>query len=360
MLPPLTRDTDAKVAGPKTDVLQRPVLTGRSLPARPSIDIITVNWNSRDLLRRLVRSVPSALSGSFELLRLVVVDNASVDGSIDDLGGEVVPIVVLRNATNRGFAAACNQGAAGSTADQLLFVNPDVVLNPSSIADAIRCASRPEHSGVGILGIRLLDLHGGVGGYCAREPSAIAMVGQCVGLDRLFPRVFPPHFMVEWDHADTRSVAQVMGAFLMIRRDLFEALGGFDERFFVYYEDLDLCVRARRAGWNVLHCADATASHEGAGTTSQVKGRRLSYLLISRILFANKHLSRAGAAAVISATLVLEPLARLVRAVLRLSFDEVLQVLHGTMLTWGNLPHAMRRTRRAEPIGPPAATPCRD
>ena len=65
-----------------------------------------------------------------------------------------------------------------------------------------------------------------------------------LGLDRLFPRLFQPHFMTEWDHSQNRQVDQVMGAFLMIRRALFDALGGFDERFFVYYEDLDLCLRA--------------------------------------------------------------------------------------------------------------------
>jgi hypothetical protein len=327
---------------------------------RPSVDIVIVNWNSRHLLRRLVRSVPSALDANFELARLVVVDNASADGSAEHLDGEGVPLVVVRNATNRGFAAACNQGAAGSTADQLLFVNPDVVLNSSSVADAIRCLQRPDHSRVGILGIRLLDDRGQVGGYCARLPTPTAMVGQSIGLDRLLPRVFPPHFMVEWDHAATRSIGQVMGAFLMIRRDLFEELGGFDERFFVYYEDLDLCLRAHRAGWDVLHCAEATARHDGGGTTSQVKGRRLSYLLTSRVLFAAKHFSRAGAAAVISATLVLEPLARLARAALRLSFVEARHVLQGTVLTWVNLSQAMRRARTAASGGSVASRPCRD
>jgi GT2 family glycosyltransferase len=185
------------------------------------------------------------------------------------------------------------------------------------------------------------------------------MVGQSIGLDRFLPRVFPPHFMVEWDHATTRSVGQVMGAFLVIRRDLFEELGGFDERFFVYYEDLDLCLRAHRAGWDVLHCAEATARHEGGGTTSQVKGRRLSYLLTSRVLFAAKHFSRAGAVAVISATLLLEPLARLARAALRLSFGEAWQVLQGTLLTWVNLPQVLRRARAAVSGGSAVARPCR-
>ena len=98
---------------------------------------------------------------------------------------------------------------------------------------------------LGIVGIQLIDSNGHVARNTARAPSAQAMIGHSLGLDRLMPSVFPTHFVSEWAHDETRNVDQVMGAFFFVRRGVFEALGGFDEQFFVYYEDLDFSVRAR-------------------------------------------------------------------------------------------------------------------
>jgi GT2 family glycosyltransferase len=102
-------------------------------------------------------------------------------------------------------------------------------------------------------------------------------------LDRLCPTLLPPHFLADWDHGDTRSVDQVMGAFLMIRRTLFEQLGGFDERFFLYYEDVDLCLRVRQASGRVVYFAGARAHHIGGGTTEAVKDQRLFYLATGKV-----------------------------------------------------------------------------
>ena len=161
----------------------------------------------------------------------------------------------MRNADNRGFGAACNQGAAGSDADFLLFLNPDTRLMPGSLAEPVRYLRSPEHETVGIVGIQLFDADGHVARNTARAPTAWSMVGNSVGLDRLMPRLFPPHFVTEWAHDETRPVDQVMGAFFLVRRSVFEALGGFDERFFVYYEDLDFSVRARAHGWSSVYLA---------------------------------------------------------------------------------------------------------
>jgi GT2 family glycosyltransferase len=105
-----------------------------------------------------------------------------------------------------------------------------------------------------------------------------------------------------------------MGAFFLVRRDVFEALGGFDERFFVYYEDLDFSLRARAQGWRSVYLATAQAFHRGQGTTEGATARRTFYFCRSRILYARKHFSTMGALAVALATLALEPLARLAAA----------------------------------------------
>ena len=112
----------------------------------PSLDIVIVNWNAGTLLGRCVGSVGTALTGGFALDRLVVIDNASRDGSADALPGQGLPLSVQRNAANRGFAAGCNQGAAGSRADYILFLNPDTRLGPASLAPAVAFLEDPANA----------------------------------------------------------------------------------------------------------------------------------------------------------------------------------------------------------------------
>src|SRR5271156_1399355 len=100
----------------------------------PSLDIIIVNWNAGSQLQQCLDSIRTANFDGFELLRVVVVDNASSDGSADHLPPGNVPLSVIRNTTNRGFAAACNQGAMDSSASYLLFLNPDIVLASDSLS----------------------------------------------------------------------------------------------------------------------------------------------------------------------------------------------------------------------------------
>ncbi len=315
-----------------------------------SLDIIIVNWNSGALLRQCIDSLGSALDGSFALERVVVVDNASQDGSASALPGEGLPLVVLNNMENRGFAAACNQGAVGSSADCLLFLNPDTRLSPQSLAPTLAFLRAPANSGIGVLGIRLVDESGQAQRCCARAPTPGRLVAQSLGLDRVMPHLFPPHFMTEWNHADTRDVDQVMGAFLLIRRPLFDAVGGFDERFFVYFDDVDLCLQARQAGQRVVHFAGAAVYHRGGGTSDQVRAVRLFYVLRSRLLFAGKYFRPGSTAIVAVFTMVVEPAVRLGYAMLRLSLREAGEVLSGVRMLWADrLRHRFHswRNRRA-------------
>ena len=279
---------------------------------RVCVHVVIVNWNSGAQLRECLRSF-AAVAADAVTARVTVVDNASHDGSCEGLEA-AVPLDIVRNPDNRGFGAACNQGAAGSDAEFLLFLNPDTRLLPGSFAEPVRYLQPRENERVGILGIQLADADGHVARNTARAPTAWSMAGNSVGLDRLVPRLFPPHFVTEWAHDETRVVDQVMGAFFLVRRSVFESLGGFDERFFVYYEDLDLSVRARAQGWHSVYLATAQAFHRGQGTTEGATARRTFYFCRSRILYARKHFGALGAFAVTFATLALEPLARLAAA----------------------------------------------
>ncbi|PXW52119.1 glycosyltransferase family 2 protein [Methylobacterium sp. B4] len=296
---------------------------------RPLLDVVIVNWNAGDQLRDCLASL--AASGDAAHLRVVVVDNASTDGSAEGLERPDLALTVLRNADNRGFARACNQGAALGEAEAILFLNPDTQASRDGIGAARAVLDADE--GIGIVGARLVDEAGRTHRTCARHPTASSLIAHTLFLDRLLPGRVPAHFLLDWDHAETRAVDAVMGAFLMIRRSLFTRLGGFDERFFVYWEDADLCARAGTAGFAVCHAARAEIRHRGQGTTEAVKDRRLFYFLRAQSLYANKHFGRLNFLGVLAAAFAVNLPVRLGRALLRGSARDAAAVIRaGGML----------------------------
>lgn len=309
---------------------------------RPSVHVVIVNWNAGAQLAECLASF-AAVHEDGVAVHVTVVDNASSDGSADRLAAPAsVPLSIVRNVENRGFGAACNQGATGSTDEFLLFLNPDTRLMAGSIIGPVTYLR--EHETVGIAGIRLLDADGKVARNTARAPSAWSMAGQSIGLDRLAPSVFAPLFNSDWSHDETRVVDQVMGAFFFVRRSVFEALGGFDQRFFVYYEDLDFAVRARARGWSSVYLASASAFHRGQGTTAAATARRTRYFCRSRILYAGKHFGVIGATVVTIATLALEPIVRVI-----MRPGSAASTLRAFAALWGELPAILRAPAATRP-----------
>ena len=137
-----------------------------------SLDIVIVNWNTARELMECLASIAASDRSAFHLARVVVVDNASRDGFCLELEAGQLPLTVVRNAENRGFAAACNQGAAGSKADYMLFLNPDTRLFPETLTHTVAFLERPDSGDIGICGIRLVDAHE------SRGPSGHAGVGR--------------------------------------------------------------------------------------------------------------------------------------------------------------------------------------
>jgi len=302
------------------------------------MDIIIVNWNSGGQLRDCLESVTNAANqDTFKLNRVVVVDNASWDGSADKLEDLRLPLSLIRNTKNRGFASACNQGVKGSEADYLLFLNPDTYLDGGLFAKPLIFMEKSFSQEIGIVGIQLLDDNNKIARTCARFPTPARFFSKMLGLDRLFPHAFPSHFMSEWDHQESREVDHVMGAFFLIRRFVFEELGGFDERFFVYLEDLDFSFRARQAGWRSFYLADAKAHHKGGGTSEKAKAMRLFYSLQSRIFYSYKHFGWWSATSLTLGTLLIEPLARFTLSASCRSNGEICETLKGYSILWGKL-----------------------
>lgn len=296
------------------------------------LSVIIVNWNAGSQLADAVESILQHHHGLVSML--MIIDNASSDGSlssVEALGNSPFPVQIIRNTQNRGFGAACNQGVALANSEYLLFLNPDAALYENTLPRALAYMQSPSNAKVGICGVQLLDEAGQISRTCARFPAPLFFMAHAIGLNRLFPRL--GHVMTEWDHGQTRQVDHVIGAFFLVRRNLFEKLGGFDERFFVYLEDIDFSHRARSVGWHSVYLADAQAFHVGGGTSRQVKARRLFYSLRSRLLYASKHFNVFGVTVVLITTLFIEPLTRSVLATARRS----LATLKETWVAYGLL-----------------------
>ena len=305
------------------------------------LSIVIVNWNSGVLLRECIESIQLFCVASVK--RVVVVDNGSVDDSLDFLknwNSEDLRLEVVRNRCNEGFAKACNEGARlASDSKYILFLNPDTRVFSSSFSRPIDFLESSSSKDVGIVGIQLCDEFGRVAHSCSRFPSLRYFAAQAIGLNRFERFKSLSQAMTEWDHLQTRQVDQVMGAFFMIRKDLFEELDGFDERFFVYFEEVDLSFRAFRKGWKTFFLADVHAFHAVGGTSRQVKAHRLFYSLRSRLLYGFKHFSRLDALLLIFLTLCVEPVSRCLLALLRGEIGSVGNTVRGYAMLCKDLPN---------------------
>lgn len=297
------------------------------------IDVIIVNWNAGALLKACLSSIVQSDNLAF-VDQIIVVDNASTDGS-PAIAEAFDRVNLIQSNENLGFGKACNLGAKQGKAPYILLLNPDARLASGNLAALCDLMASVEHQRTGICGIQLRDEQLQISRSCTRLPNAKHFFMHALGLDRLWPR--QGFFMQDWDHAESRYVDHVIGAYMLIRRDLFEALDGFDERFFLYFEDLDLSQRAKNLGWQTYYWAQISAFHQGGGTSKQIKSKRLFYVLASRLQYAKKHFSKLGYIINLVAILALEPVSRIAYGMAKLSWHEVQQTLQAYAMLYRSL-----------------------
>jgi N-acetylglucosaminyl-diphospho-decaprenol L-rhamnosyltransferase len=250
------------------------------------VDTVIVSYNSVDHLRSCVEPLVA-----LPQVTLTVVDSASSDeslGSISDLPVETVALPV-----NRGFAHACNAGWRRGHSPFVLFLNPDATLDGDSLSRMVTAAERSPY--VGVVAPRIVEPGGTLDYSLRRFPRLRSTYSQALFLHRLFPRS-------SWSdelERDNRVYQQpgspewASGACLLIRRAALEDVGGLDEGFFLYCEDLDLCRRLRDAGYDIRFEPDAVAVHEGGA--SAPRSALLPVLAASRVRYARLHQSPAVA-----------------------------------------------------------------
>jgi len=303
------------------------------------LGIVIVNWNSGEQLSKCISSIYSAKKDNFDLNQIILIDNGSVDDSLKLIINYDLPLTIVKNPINIGFAKACNQGAKYSDSEYILFLNPDTRLYSDSLSIPIEFMEKIENKNIGIIGIQLIDDKGKAVKSCVKFPTFWMFVTKIFGLHHLFPPgLFPIYYMYDDDFNSSKIVDQVSGAFFLVRRSLFERIGGFDERFFVYFEDMDFSLIAQKIGYSSYYLASVRAYHKGGGATEQDKGTALFYYLRSGILYYYKHFKFFLASILTFLTLFVEPLTRIVFSIVdKSSAYKTKNVLKAYLLLWHSI-----------------------
>lgn len=267
----------------------------------PDVDVVIVTYNS-------ARTVEACLGGLVNEpgLRVTVVDNASADATVEVL--DRFPIELLPQRANIGFGAGCNIGWRHGRAPNVLFLNPDAVIDNASVRALVDVLERDES--VGIVAPKFLYPDGRLALYLRRFPSLSSTFGRAFFLHKLFPRASRLEEVVGDERVYEKAGRHdwVPGACMLVRRTVLERLEGFDERYFMYCEDKDLCKRAAEIGLYVWYEPRGICVHESGA--SQPRSSLLPVLAASRLRYARLHESRP-IAGLHRLGLVLESLTRL-------------------------------------------------
>lgn len=267
------------------------------------LSIVIVSWNVVPLLRQCLASIESAprvargADGALRLpegaLQLVVVDNASADGTTEMLQREFPWVEVIANDVNLGFTAGNNLGLARSRGRYVLLLNPDTRLTQDDNADPLGAMSSymEAHPRVGVLGPRLVYGDGSPQPSRRRFPTLMMALMESTLLEEWFPgnRWARAYRLADQPDDEVQTVDWVTGAAMWVRREVLEQVGGLDERFFMYSEELDWCRRIKVAGWDVVYLPAATIIHYEGQSSGQVVAARHIHFETSKVLYFRKH-----------------------------------------------------------------------
>jgi GT2 family glycosyltransferase len=255
----------------------------------PDVSVVVVSYNTSELTRDGLRKLFASRTPdvSFDV---TVVDNASADGSADAIAAEFPSIRLIRLTDNVGWGRAINRGAVASTGRYVLFLNPDAAPAGHPVTELFRfAAAHPQH---GVYTGRTLHADGTDDMYCCWGlPSLRGYLGFATGLSTVFPNSAwtNPEGLPGYDRRTVREVPAVSGCCMLIERDLFDRLGGFDPQYFLYSDDIDLCTRAAALGARPVVVPAAAVVHVG-GASSSSEGQRIK-ILRGKATYLRRHWS---------------------------------------------------------------------
>jgi len=253
------------------------------------LTITICSWNTIEDTRACLASLErSREEGDFEV---IVVDNASSDGSAQMVRDEFPWVRLLEPGENLGFTGGHNLALAQKRGRHSALLNSDTVVHPGAIATII--AFMREHPESGVVGPKLLNPDGSLQYSCRRFPNPVAAAFRNTWLGRLFPqnRAVTDYLMTDWDHASVRDVDWVSGAALFMREEVYSKIGGLDPHFFMYCEDVDICQRAWNAGWKVTYLPDAVITHAIGRSTDKVANKMIVRFHKSMFRYYAKHIA---------------------------------------------------------------------
>jgi N-acetylglucosaminyl-diphospho-decaprenol L-rhamnosyltransferase len=259
------------------------------------LSVVIVSYEVKFFLEQCLSSLQKAVDGSIELsgrTEVFIMDNASVDGTVDFLQPLFPDFRFIRNTRNLGFAKANNQAIPHCHGKFILFLNPDTIISEDSLQDCISFFGH--HPEAGALGVHMVD---GRGVYLKESkrgfPSPMASFYKMTGLIRLFPRskIFSAYYQGHLDPRSSHPVEVLSGAFMMVRKSVLDITGGFDERFFMYAEDIDLSWRIREAGFVNYYFSGTSIIHfKGESTRKDSRYIKMFYTAMDQ--FIKKHFTR--------------------------------------------------------------------
>jgi N-acetylglucosaminyl-diphospho-decaprenol L-rhamnosyltransferase len=251
-----------------------------------TVDVVVVSYNSRDQLRGCVEGLAAEPDFS-----VVVVDNASSDGSLESLAG--LPLTALAQGRNAGFAHGCNAGWRRGSAPYVLFLNPDARIEPASLRTLV--ARLGDDARLGAVSPRIHDADGSLDPSLRRFPRLRSTYARALLLHRVFPGATWTDELIRTPGTyEVRGTPDwVSGACVLVRRSALAQVDGFDERFFMYCEDIDLCKRLGDAGWRLAFEPEALVVHVGGASAPRTG--LVPVLAASRIRYAHKHHGRSRA-----------------------------------------------------------------
>ncbi len=253
------------------------------------LSVCIVTWNTGDFLRDCLRSLLAFPPDGADL-EIIVVDNASADGSAAMVQAEFPTVRLIANSGNSGYAEGNNQALAAATGDWLLLLNPDVTVHPDSLTLALTWMQA--HPDAAVLGCRLIGPDGETQRSLRGFPDPGPVLWEFLGLSRLLPRsrVFGAYRMTWFSYDETREVDQPMGSFLLLTRAAYETVGSMDTAFPIFFNEVDWCWRTKREhGLKIYYTPDVSVTHFGAASTRQVRASMIRESHRSLLRFYDKH-----------------------------------------------------------------------
>ncbi|MCH2095439.1 MAG: glycosyltransferase family 2 protein [Rhodobacteraceae bacterium] len=247
------------------------------------LSIVIVNWNTQDLLRDCLQTVEAGLGGL--RAEVLVVDNASDDGSVEMVQHHFPKVRLIENKENVGFAGGNNIALAEAIGRHVLLLNTDTLVHGSVLPEAV--AWLDDNPQVGVLGPRVLNTDGSIQPSCSAFPSLTNLLLQTLGLTRVAK--LDRFRMTGWDHASERRVEVISGAAMFVRTAAMRDVGMLDEAFFFYGEETDWCCRFAKAGWEIAFAPIRDITHFGSGSVVALNHRRDVMLTEATIRLHRKH-----------------------------------------------------------------------